>query len=53
MEVGEPEKNKPLRRRRGTFEGNIKTDLKELCCGLFSTGLRQFPVAGSYDGDEN
>jgi hypothetical protein len=44
-------KKKPFRRPRDTCEDNIKMDIKNLRCELFSTGLRQDPVAGPYDDD--
>jgi hypothetical protein len=31
--VGKPEGRRPLGRPRLQWEGNIKVDLKEMCCG--------------------
>jgi hypothetical protein len=44
--VGKPEGKRLLRRPRHRWEGNIKINIKELGCGLNSSGLRYILLAG-------
>jgi hypothetical protein len=49
ISVGKPEGKRPLGRPRRRWEDNIRMDLREIGCGLDSSGLGQGPVVAYYE----